>query len=77
MHRRVFADIFNIGQRVLCRVGKKDHVDGRSTSSGRKPHDVLRKKIENFWMNEVDHEPSHYSATSTNRCPERVRDVAV
>ena len=76
VHRDVFRDIFNVGQRTLFRVGKKDHVDGRAGCSGRKPHDVLRKKIENFWINEVEHQPSHYNATSTTQTIVGVNSIA-
>ena len=70
VHMKVFQHIFNIGQRLKksCQGRHSDiKLDGRAGSSGRRPHTQMQERIENFWMHEVDKEPSHYDSLSTKQ----------
>ena len=72
----MFALIFNLGARVLARLKNKHLIDGRAGCSGRKPHVAVRDMIDNFWKNEVDHEPSHYNSTSVTQTIIGINSVA-
>ena len=72
VHRDVFTKVFNVGKYVISRCKGKRFKDCRKKKSGRPCHQNLRAKIERFWNEEVETEPSHYCATSTKL---RVVDV--
>ena len=76
MHRPIFEAVFNIGKRVIDRCNAGNLVDKRAGASGRKPYQMLCEKIENFWLNEVDKEPSHYDSTSKKQHCVGVSSVA-
>ena len=77
VHRSVFGKIFHLGQRALQRCCKNEMmIDGRAGSSGRKPHQMLRDKIGNFWINDVDKEGSQYDSTSKKQRCVNVSSVA-
>ena len=64
VHREVFQKVFNVGPRTLKSLKDKRLIDGRAGTSGRKSHQTLRSKIDNFWTKDVELKPSHYTATS-------------
>ena len=50
---------------------KPAHWTAEKVASGRKPYKLLGDKIEKFWIDEVEKEPSHYDSVSTKqRCVE-------
>ena len=75
MHRPVFAMIFNLGRRAFMRLQSKNLIDGRAGRSGRKQHVDVRVMIDNFWKNEVEHEPSHYNSTSVTQTVTNINSV--
>ena len=76
VHRKVFESVFNVGRRLLARLRTKQIVDGRAGHSGRKPHEVLRQQISNFWLSEVDLQPSHYDSVSTKQLVVGINSIA-
>ena len=48
---------------MIERCKKRLLIDGRAGNSGRRPHTLLRKRIEKFWLHDVEKEPSHYCST--------------
>ena len=64
VHRHVWQKNFNVGERVVRRCKEKALIDARAGASGRKPFTMLQTQIEQFWLNDVEKEPSHYNATS-------------
>ena len=70
VHRSIFRAIFAVGWRRIGPTRRKmnfNHADGRKGKSGRKPFDVLRDRIDNFWRCDVNLQPSHYDSTSTTQ----------
>ena len=53
----------DVGRKIFQRCKEKKLTDRRAGASGRKPHQNLRDKVDRFWTDDIETEPSHYSST--------------